>query len=160
MEILLRNLDPDDLGWVSEILIEAWASTRVVSRGKMHNADQLPGIVAEINEERVGILTYNITSPDLEIVTLNVLSEREGIGTRLVERAEQIARIKNCSRIWVITTNDNTGAISFYETLGFKIAAVHYNAIEYSRRLKPEIPLTGIKGIPITDEIELEKILD
>ena len=35
---------------------------------------------------------------------------------------------------------------------------VHRNAIADSRRLKPEIPLTGENGIPIRDEIELEII--
>jgi hypothetical protein len=43
--------------------------------------------------------------------------------------------------------------------MGFTLAAVHKGALNESRKLKPEIPLFGIDGIPITDEIELEKIL-
>jgi hypothetical protein len=39
------------------------------------------------------------------------------------------------------------------------MAALHRNAIEASRRLKPSIPLTGLDGIPIRDEIELETVL-
>jgi hypothetical protein len=39
------------------------------------------------------------------------------------------------------------------------LAAVHPRAIEISRKLKPEIPLTGNEGIPIRDEIEFEKRL-
>ena len=39
------------------------------------------------------------------------------------------------------------------------MVAVHRNAIEESRKLKPEIPLTGIDGLPIRDEIELELLL-
>jgi hypothetical protein len=41
----------------------------------------------------------------------------------------------------------------------FQIAAVHRNAIERSRELKPEIPVNSVDGIPIRKEIELEIIL-
>jgi hypothetical protein len=38
------------------------------------------------------------------------------------------------------------------------LAAVHRHAVEDSRsRLKPEIPVVGAYGIPMHDEIELEK---
>jgi hypothetical protein len=33
---------------------------------------------------------------------------------------------------------------------------VHRHAIRESRKLKPEIPLTGVGGKPIEDEIEFE----
>jgi hypothetical protein len=50
-------------------------------------------------------------------------------------------------------------AIRFYQLRGFSLVAIHRNAIEESRKLKPEIPLKGIDGIPIRDEIELEFII-
>jgi hypothetical protein len=37
---------------------------------------------------------------------------------------------------------------------------VHLDAVRISRQLKPEIPVKGIDGIPITDEIELELSCD
>ena len=95
----------------------------------------------------------------LEIITLNVLKQREGIGRALVNAAVETAESLKCSRVWTITTNDNTQAVKFYRALGFTLAAVHKGALSESRKLKPEIPLFGIDGIPITDEIELEKIL-
>jgi len=160
MAINYRDVNPDDLEWVREILTEAWASAQVVSRGTVHVADKLPGIVAMTNDKPLGLLTYNITRSDMEIVTLNALRQREGIGSGLIRELEMIARRNNCLRIWVVTTNDNTNAVSFYEAQGFRIVAVHRDAIKQSRKLKPEIPMTGIDGVPITDEIELEKILD
>jgi hypothetical protein len=36
------------------------------------------------------------------------------------------------------------------------LVAVHRNALEQSRKLKPQIPLIGEHGIPLRDEIELE----
>jgi hypothetical protein len=37
--------------------------------------------------------------------------------------------------------------------------AIHRDALELSRRLKPQIPLIGLDGIPLRDEIELELLL-
>jgi hypothetical protein len=39
------------------------------------------------------------------------------------------------------------------------MAALHVNAIEESRKIKPQIPLYGFDGIPIMHEVEFEKIL-
>ncbi|MFX1484312.1 MAG: GNAT family N-acetyltransferase [Promethearchaeota archaeon] len=157
--VYIRNGEQQDREWIVDILTSSWASTKVVSRGVLHRADKLPGLIAIEGEDRVGLLTYHIIASDFEIVTLNALKIREHIGTNLVLRAEEIARSKQCNRIWVITTNDNKVALEFYQKLGFKIKAVHTDAIKRSRLLKPEIPLLGIDGVPIRDEIELEKKL-
>lgn len=60
-------------------------------------------------------------------------------------------------RIWLITTNDNLNALGFYQKRGFRIKAVYPGAVDEARRIKPEIPLAASNGIPIRDEIELEK---
>ncbi len=62
--------------------------------------------------------------------------------------------------MWLITTNDNTGALRFYQKAGFRIVAAHRDAIALARRFKPEIPLVESPSIPIRDEIELELRLD
>ena len=95
----------------------------------------------------------------LEIVTMNVARQREGIGRDLVEMVCHIAETSDCTRVWVITTNDNRPAMAFYKAVGFTVAMIHKGVIEQSRKLKPEIPMVGIDGIPITDEVELERIL-
>jgi hypothetical protein len=61
--------------------------------------------------------------------------------------------------MWLITTNDNGPAIRFYEGRGMRIAAIHRGAIAESRKLKPEIPLFGVDGLPIDDEVEFELLL-
>jgi len=58
--------------------------------------------------------------------------------------------------MWLITTNDNTRALRFYQKRGFHLVAVYPNSLNESRRLKPQIPIIGIDGIPLRDEIELE----
>jgi hypothetical protein len=51
-------------------------------------------------------------------------------------------------------------ALRFYQKRGFVLVALHRNALELSRKLKPEISLIGNAGIPLRDEIELEIMLD
>ena len=91
---------------------------------------------------------------------MNSIIKRKGIGTALVEKVEKIAKELNCKKIWLITTNDNIDALLFWQKRGFSIKAIYPNAISVSRKLKPEISEIGNYGIPIRDEIELEKIIN
>lgn len=155
----LRPLNDDDGERVRRFLIERWGSARVVSRGKIYHADALPGFVAMQGDRIVGLATHRIGANECELVTLDSAREGIGIGSALIEAVKNAARQAGCTRLWLITTNDNTPAIRFYQKRGFVMAALHRNAIEASRRLKPSIPLTGLDGIPIRDEIELETVL-
>ncbi|OLS29209.1 MAG: Mycothiol acetyltransferase [Candidatus Thorarchaeota archaeon AB_25] len=155
----IRKIEDSDRDWLQRILSESWGSARIVTRGTIHQADSLSGFLAEVENQNVGVITWNVNESMLEIITLNVLRQREGIGRALVNAVIGEAESLKCSRVWVITTNDNNQAVQFYQALGFKVIAVHKGAVNESRKIKPEIPLIGIDGIPITDEIELEKIL-
>lgn len=152
----IRPLNEDDRKWVARFLSERWGATTVVSRGQVHHADQLPGFAAVQADKLVGLITYWIEGNACEIVTLDSLAEGIGIGSALIATLRETARQAGCRRLWLITTNDNLHALSFYQKRGFALAALHRNAIEESRRLKPEIPAVGIDDIPIRDEIELE----
>jgi len=155
----VRLLDQSNHKWAMDLIKEVWISTKIVLRGKVHDTNELPGIIAIHKNHRVGLLIYNIISDECEIVSLNSLKENIGIGTALLKEIERISTIKGCKRLSVITTNDNIDALRFYQKRDFKIAAIHLNALEQSRRLKPEIPFLGSNDIEIRDEIELEKIL-
>jgi ribosomal protein S18 acetylase RimI-like enzyme len=87
---------------------------------------------------------------------LETFLQNKGIGTQIIEKIKEIAKIKNCKRIWLITSNDNIDAIKFYQRKGFNIANIYKNAMDKSRELKPSIPLIGNYEIPIRDEIEFE----
>jgi ribosomal protein S18 acetylase RimI-like enzyme len=92
-------------------------------------------------------------------VTIDSDKPSIGVGTVLIDAVKEIARQAGCSRLWLITTNDNMNALRFYQKRGFVLVAVHRNALERSRKLKPEIPLIGDDEIPLRDEIELEMML-
>jgi hypothetical protein len=65
-----------------------------------------------------------------------------------------------CRRPWLVTTNDNLDALRFYQRRGFRLAEPHDGAVDRSREtLKPSIPEVGEYGIPIRDELVLERAL-
>jgi GNAT superfamily N-acetyltransferase len=155
----VRPLVEDDKSKVTSLLTEHWGSARSVSRGRVYQADELPGFMAIIKDKPAGLITYNIDGKECEITTLNSLVERIGIGSALIDAVKNIAIKAGCKRLWLITTNDNTAALRFWQRRGFSLVAIYRNAIAQDRLLKPEIPLTGNDGIPIKDEIELEMML-
>jgi GNAT superfamily N-acetyltransferase len=128
----------------------------IVTRGRIHQADELPAWIAKGPTGVLGLLTYRIENDECEVVSLDSLAEGQGIGTALLSAARATAEHAGCRRLWLITTNDNLAAVRFYQKRGFVLKAVHRDAIAASRRLKPTISLLGIDGIPIRDEIELE----
>ena len=140
-------------------MLEHWGSNRVVSRGVIYYPQNLPGFVALLNGEKVGLATYNIVNESCEIVTIDSMHPSTGVGTTLIESVKDVAIRSGCKRLWLITTNDNTNALRFYQKRGFVLVAVHRNALDQSRKLKPEIPSIGNDGIPLRDEIELEMML-
>jgi ribosomal protein S18 acetylase RimI-like enzyme len=81
------------------------------------------------------------------------------VGTVLIEAVKAVAREGGCKRVWLITTNDNVDALRFYQRRDFRRVGVARNAVEESRKIKPQISATGLYGIPIRDEIELEVML-
>jgi ribosomal protein S18 acetylase RimI-like enzyme len=156
MGFRIRPFTREYKAWATALLTEHWGSASIVSRGHMYQADELPGFVAVEKDKPVGLITYTISGKECEITTMNSEVEGKGAGSTLVEAVKKAALEAGCKRLWLITTNDNTHALHFWQRRGFIIKAIHLNALEKSRKLKPEIPLTSNDGIPIRDEIELE----
>lgn len=156
MPFVIRPSTEDDRDWITDVLLDNWASNIIVTRGITYEADRLPAIIVEIDGKKLGLLTYKINKHELEIITMNALEKGKGVGTALLNEVEVVARKNHCQRLWLITTNDNIEAIRFYQKRGFEIAAVHRYAIEESRKIKPQLPFVGKHGIPIRDEIEME----
>ncbi len=123
------------------------------------DAAALPGYLAFEREERLGLITFNIEGPACEIVTLDSLREGQGIGTALIDAVKRQAAASGCHRLWLITTNDNLHALRFYQKRGFRLAALHRDALQVWRLIKPEIPVIGMDGIPLRDAVELEMLL-
>jgi N-acetylglutamate synthase-like GNAT family acetyltransferase len=154
--MIIRQIRKSDQSWIENLFIQKWASTKIVTRGRIHQAEELPGFIAWQKDQRLGLITYRIENKECEVISLNSLKPGLGIGKTLLSAVIKEARKQHCSRIWLITTNDNLNAQEFYEHLGWKLVKIHKKAINKSRKLKPEIPLLGCDDIPIKDEYEYQ----
>ena len=159
MSVDVRPTGDTDREWMARWVAEQWGDVIVVSRGKVHRPDRLPGFAAWRGDEPVGLATYLIDGDQCELVSIDSRAEGQGIGTALVNAVVDAALQAGVRRVWLITTNDNTPALRFYQNRGFRVVAVHQGAVDESRKIKPAIPLTGVGGVEIHDEIELEIIL-
>jgi DNA-3-methyladenine glycosylase I len=155
----IRDLREEDREWVGQFLEEYAYSTIVVSKGKVHDASQLPGFAAMQGDRPAGLLTYRLDGDECEVVTLHSAVEGIGVGSALMAAVQDRAKAVGAKRLWLITTNDNLPALKFYQKRGLVLRAVYPNSMDGVRKIKPFVPLIGLDGIPLRDEIELEMYL-
>lgn len=150
----IRDFDPAaDLGWAVAALDGAMGGRWQARRSELIDVLDLPGLVAEVDGERRGMLTYRLDGEGCEIAILLAATRRSGIGTALIDGLRKRVGVQS---IWVVTTNDNVDALRFYQRRGFRLRALWAGAVDDSRRrLKPQIALSGDYGIPLRDELEL-----
>jgi NAD(P)-dependent dehydrogenase (short-subunit alcohol dehydrogenase family) len=154
--IEVRPLEQDDRDWANERLRSAWGEG-AARLGELVDYRALPGFVAEAHGRRVGLLTYSIRGDACEVVTLNSFEEGRGVARALLDAARDAALAAGCTRLWLITSNDNVRALRLYQRWGLELVALHRDAVDRARReLKPGIPERGEDGIPIAHELEFE----
>ncbi|QRN83376.1 GNAT family N-acetyltransferase [Chloroflexota bacterium] len=155
----IRPINPSDIPAIHQAAESLWGSYIIVVHLEQYNYDDLPGFVAFIDNTLAGFLYYEIRENICEALTLAALIENQGVGTALMTAVEHFAAEKQCTHLQVATTNDNIYAIGFYQYLGFQIKEVFPGRIDLARKIKPSIPMFGENGIPIQDEVLLEKEL-
>lgn len=141
---------------VNRFIAEQWFATVMIVRGESVDLTAVDGVLCMDEGQITGLATYRVAGEVCEILSLDSLRENCGIGSALIERVKEAARANGCRKIVLVTTNDNIRALRFYQRRGFDMARLYRNAIDVSRRLKPEIPLLGEEGIPLRHEIEFE----
>lgn len=156
-----RRVTEKNRNMINDFIINHWYSTTMIIRGKEIDMTSVDGFYSSDEDEIVGLITYlfDEKSNVMEITSLDSLRENQGIGTILLNRVIEEARKLKCRKIILITTNDNINAMRFYQKRGFDMVHLFHNALEISRKLKPEIPLIGENSIPLMHEIEFEMIL-
>lgn len=154
--LAVRPLAGADRAWTDAQLRASWGGTIMATRGRLHDLGASPGFVATLGGARIALATYRLAADGCELLSLDSLREGQGAGTALLAAVADAACAAGCRRLWPITTNDNTRALRFYQRRGFRLAALHRDAVAAARLLKPTIPLLGDDAIPIRDELELE----
>jgi ribosomal protein S18 acetylase RimI-like enzyme len=155
----IREKLTTDNTWIADVATKLWGSIKIISKNHIYNILDLPSFTIVSNGKPCGFIAYAKERDETEIVALYSASEKQGFGTALIERVKNIAKQNKCQSVWLMTTNDNTQALRFYQKRGFFIKAIWINTIEEQRKIKPTIPLLGNDGIQIRDEIELAMYL-
>ena len=76
--VRIRTLKDRDSDWAERLISSLFGSSRVVSRGFLYETDLLPGLVAEDEATRIGLLQYRIEKRQCEVVVLIAVRKREG----------------------------------------------------------------------------------
>ena len=95
MEYIIREKNEADNIWIDEELKSNWGSAVIISRRKKYESKVLDGIIAENNEQKLGICLYRIERNECEIVLFESLIERKGIGIALLNKLLEKCISKN-----------------------------------------------------------------
>ncbi|WP_084405862.1 GNAT family N-acetyltransferase [Alteribacter aurantiacus] len=138
-----------------------WGDDRMVYSHGEYICSELEGFIAHDRESIVGAVTYydHNRTGTREIISLDSLIERKGVGGQLMELVENDALSNDFQELCLVTTNDNVHALSFYQKRGYRLVEIKHNAVDQCRKKKPAIPLTGTNGIEIRDEWLMKKTI-
>jgi ribosomal protein S18 acetylase RimI-like enzyme len=153
--VLVREATDADRATARTLFQSDFGRTKIVAFGEVMDLDQMPALVAVMHQEPSGALAYRLFGDALHIVALatDPMWQRSGVGGYLVAEAELLARRLKLTRLVVSTTNDNLPALYFYQRRGFQLTAlVPESVITHTHQ-----SLAGFAGIPMRDEIRLEK---
>jgi len=153
----IQDSDRED---VARFIEEHWYSRVVMSHGRAFYPHQEQGLMERRDGEIVGLITYHIEGDAMEILTLNSILEGARIGSSLMLNAIDTARREGCTRVWLTTTNDNLRGIGFYQRLGFRMVKLNLGVVDEARKVKPQIPTYGERGVRIQDEIVMELLIE
>jgi ribosomal protein S18 acetylase RimI-like enzyme len=158
--IEVRDAGPEDAAWIRESMIDVWQAPVVAVHDELIEVTTLPGLIAWQGGQRIGLLVYRVDATDgnYEVVSLHAAVPGLGAGGGLLAAAAHRARAAGAHRIWLVTTNENTAALRFYQRQGWDLVAVHRGAVDRARLLKPTIPRV-LDGIAVRHELELELLL-
>ena len=161
---MIRRLTPTDEAAAELVLDEALGGRVQARRGEVVDVLAHPALGAFVGSDLAGLATYSVDlgGGGAELVALAVRSShrRRGLGAALVDAAFEAAAASGSRRMWLITTNDNLTALALYQRQGFRLVEVDAGAVDRARLLKPSIPDVGEHGIPVHDELMLERLTE
>ena len=156
--VAARQATEADRARVRALFVTDFGRSKLIAFGEEFQADTVPAIVAEVDGDLAGALAYRLQPGELQIVALATDPEwqRSGVGGRLVDHAEQVAREAGVAHVTVATTNDNLPALYFYQRRGYRLTEVMVDAVASAN---DGATIVGFAGIVIRDEFHLVKPL-
>jgi len=176
----VRPAGSPDAEFIRSCLTEHFTSTFVALHDELIDASALPNLIAWSGTTPAGLLSYRSAlrpasagnrdsasddragrpaATEWEIVAIATDLPGRGVGTALIDALRDRARAARVPLLWLVTTNNNTNALRFYQRKGFDLVRIDRGAVDRARLRKPSMP-THVDGIPMRHEIELEMVVD
>jgi ribosomal protein S18 acetylase RimI-like enzyme len=156
--VFVREATDADRPAIRALFETDFGRTKIVAFGELMDIDQMPALVAFMTADLSGALTYRLFGDDvLHVVALatDPMWQRSGVGGHLVAEAELLARRLKLQRLVVATKNVNLPAFHFYQRRGYRLTDLVPNSIIVHTGQE----VAGFAGIPVRDEVRLEKRL-
>lgn len=156
--VLVRPMEERERVAVDDLFRRDFGRTRLIAFGEQVQLETAECIVAVMESEIAGSLAHRARDSALQVLALatDPMWQRSGVGAYLIAEAELIARRQHLNRVIVATTNDNLPSLYFYQRHGYRITGVIVDAVPQHFQ---QDAVVGFGGIPIRDEIHLEKDL-
>ncbi|NWF87419.1 GNAT family N-acetyltransferase [Candidatus Bathyarchaeota archaeon] len=141
---------------IQKLTKQFWGEPQQTTYNKTYTITKLPTYIAATKQNTIiGFISYTQTKNATLIVALGVLPQHQNIGIakHLLAKVETEAKQHQKKRLLVSTTNDDLPALAFYQHFGFQITQIKPNAIAQKHGTTQK----GISGLPIRDEIRLQK---
>lgn len=142
---------------IQELIRRFWGEEKQLTFDREFVVAALPAYSAKVGNDIIGLVSFSEKNDAILIVALGVLPKYQnvGVGKSLIRKVEVEARRLGKKKLLVSTSNDDLPALAFYQSLGFQIFEVKPNVIaeKHGKILK------GVCGLPIRDELRLQKIL-
>jgi ribosomal protein S18 acetylase RimI-like enzyme len=142
---------------IQEFVKRFWGEQEQLTFDKKFTVAKLPAYVAKSEKDVIGFVSFAEVDDAIIIVALGVLPKYQNaeVGKSLTKKVETEAKRHGKKKLLVSTSNDDLPALAFYQRLGFQIYEVKPNVIAE----KHDTILKGIGGLPIRDELRLQKTL-
>jgi len=142
---------------IREFVQRFWAEEEQLTFDRKFMVAELLAYTAKLENSIIGFISFTETDDAIIIVALGVLPQYQGsgVGRSLIEKVEAEAKRIMKKKLLVSTSNDDLPALAFFQSVGFQIYEVKPNVIaEKHGRI-----LQGVGGLPVRDELRLQKIL-
>ena len=130
-----------DLAWITDAAGEVLGGTYQVHSQRRFDVRDGNLLLAEIDGQPVGFLSWLAENDGVEVLAVACSTRLRGAGRVLMRAAATAATAAGARRVWLVTTDTNTGAQAFYERLGYTLVERRVGAVDECRtRYKPTIP--------------------
>ncbi|MFF0746754.1 GNAT family N-acetyltransferase [Streptomyces sp. NPDC004111] len=155
MTSVIKKIAATDWPVLLPLLTERWGAPFIIKHHTRFHLDGVPGLMALRDGAVLGLLTWVDRGSEAELLTLDALTRRLGVGGALLDAFMDGAQPAGIRRVLVTVTNDQLTGIKLLQRRGFRIDAVRRGAVDAARRTKPQIPEVGEDGIALHDELDL-----